>query len=574
MAKYPGLYQRDGVWQLRKLIPADLKHIFAKPIRVSLGTRDKREAIRAYHLKIAEAELAFERAREELRTRPHVEAALACGSIEELGRPALEGLVLQWWERRKPIRQPVGQEGQDVGDLLATLTEEANDMQRTEAEGRDLIGEITDRMLVDLGAAARPHRIGKIQSRVCFPAVNRETLAYQQIRLLVSQGLRFERLLARDHIKGENTAPRHPLFNPAESGTTATTRTVGDLITAFSEDRKRLRRAPTSGKKYALLFRAIEDLWTPELPISEITRARCVELVNFIESLPSNGVKKFPKLTLSRMAEVARADGIKLLSEGSVKTYVQNLCAMLRWGKRQGLPIVVDTEGLAPAGAPETERRAMLPDELATVFRCLALLRDDKPHQFWIPALAAYTGARAGELCQLRTEDVIDIEGIACLNLTRFDPAGRAVKDKKFKNRNSERIVPLHAELLAAGFAEFVATCDPAGRLFPALVPSTNGSYSHNFSKWFGRFMDGVGLSDPSLVFHSFRHGFRDACRDADIISETADALGGWASINQGQKYGNRGKVPNLHRALKKIGYGDFRLSNVLGGEKCSARAK
>lgn len=564
MAKYPGLTQRKGVWQVRKLVPADLKHIFKKPVRESLKTRDRREAVRAYHLKIAEAELAFERAREELRARPIVEEALACGSIENLGRPALEGLVLQWWQRRKEIREPVTSGTQDVKVALATLAAEINDRNRAEEQGHDHVGDAVDRMLVEFGSAAREHHVGKIRTRVQYPSVNKEALAYHQLRILVSQALGFEQMLAHDNVTGDRTTPRHPLFNPAGSSDPAMVRTVADLISAFSEDRKSLNRAPTSGKKYVILIRAIQETWTPNLPLVEITRARCVELVNFIESLPSNGVKKFPKLTLAHMAEVAGRDGHKLLSEGSVKSYVQGLCAMLRWGRRQGLPINVDTEGLAPSGLPETERRALSPNELLILFRKLAEIRPDEAHKFWVPAIAAYTGARAGEICQLRTEDVINVAGISCLNLTRFDPAGRAVRGKRFKNRNSERIVPVHDELLSAGFQKFIEACDPNGRLFPAIVPSGNGSYSHNFSKWFGRFMTRIGLPDPSLVFHSFRHGFRDACRDADIPGETADALGGWASINQGQKYGNRGKVPNLHRALKKIGYEEFRLTEVV----------
>ena len=237
MAKYPGLYLRNGVWQVRKLIPADLKHMFKRPLRDSLGTRDKRDAVRAYHLKVAEAELAFDRAREELRARPFVEAALACGSIEDLGRPALEGLVLQWWERRKEIREPRISSEHDDEPALAILAEEANNRRRAEDEGHDLVGDTVDRLLVDLGSAAHPHSVGKIKTHVQYPAVNKDTLAYQQLRVLVRQGLRFEEMLARDEATGDGNAPPHPLFNPAGGGDAATLRTVADLITAFSEDR-------------------------------------------------------------------------------------------------------------------------------------------------------------------------------------------------------------------------------------------------------------------------------------------------------------------------------------------------
>ncbi len=66
-------------------------------------------------------------------------------------------------------------------------------------------------------------------------------------------------------------------------------------------------------------------------------------------------------------------------------------------------------------------------------------------------------------------------------------------------------------------------------RLFPTLTKSATGYYSDNFSKWFGRFCDKCGVTDSRLAFHSFRHGFRDAARAADVPSEVARELGGWS---------------------------------------------
>ena len=60
--------------------------------------------------------------------------------------------------------------------------------------------------------------------------------------------------------------------------------------------------------------------------------------------------------------------------------------------------------------------------------------------------------------------------------------------------------------------------------------------------------MDKIGLTDPALVFHSFRHGFRDACRMAGLSEEVTNALGGWAATSVGQKYGDRGMLPLLDR--------------------------
>lgn len=565
MTSYPGLIQRGGVWQVRKRIPIDLRHIDPRDsIRVSLGTTDKREAIRLYYLKLAEITAGFEQMREALRARPFVEAALSTARIEDLGRTAIEGLVRDWWQGRAALRAPETLAGEDLGMALASRDAEELLQKRSVEEGRDLASEVADRLLVEAGHASRPHRVGKIKTSVSYPAVDRSKAAYERLRGLVRTGLEYEARLARDHLTGNSTTPKHAIFNPSGDQSKSGGKTVGNLICDYRAERNRLHGAESTDRKYGLLLGLLEECWGSELQTCEITRQRCVEIVAFIQRLPANGSKKFPELTFTQRAGAAEAGDHARLAPNTVRTYVRNLCALLRWGKNHAYGVDVNTDGLVPTGGAMVERRGMTHEELGILFKRLSPLRATEPHKFWVPALALYTGARAEELCQLRTDDVIEVGGIACLNLTRFDQSGRVVQDKRFKNKHSERIVPLHDELVRAGFHTFVDRCDPDGRLFPALQKGSKGNHSHNMSKWFGRFMDSIGFKDPALVFHSFRHGFRDACRDADIRDELSHALGGWAALNQGQRYGNRGAVPNLHRALKQIRFGDFRLPVAL----------
>jgi hypothetical protein len=65
----------------------------------------------------------------------------------------------------------------------------------------------------------------------------------------------------------------------------------------------------------------------------------------------------------------------------------------------------------------------------------------------WVPWLCAYTGARAGEITQLRGKDVKQQEGTWVIQIT---PEAGTVKTGK------PRTVPLHEHLLAQGFVEFV----------------------------------------------------------------------------------------------------------------------
>jgi integrase len=565
MAQYPGLVQRDGVWLVRKRIPVDLQHIDARgSIRISLGTRDKREAIRLYPLKLAEIQAGFDQLRVELREKPFVKTALMTGRIEGLGRAALEDIVRGWWEGRAPFRQPNPDDPEDVREALSDIERDLATLDAHDGEGGDDAARVADRLLVDAGVPSRSLRVGAIKTQVKHPVVDSGSMGYATLRSLVAEALRYEAMLARDHLVGKQTTPPHPIFNPDGSSAMAEgTFRVGDLVGAFRAEREKLHGTESTARKYGLLFRVIEECWGSQLPIRDVSRQRCVDLVAFLESLPSNGTKRFPELSLAQLIEANAEKNHKRLAPNTVASYVQNLSALLRWGKLHGYGVTVNTEGLKPKGGAEVERRGMTAAELDLIFKALSAHRHETPHKFWVPALAVYTGARAEELCQLRTEDVVEIDGVKCLNLTRFDARGRAVKEKRFKNRNSERIVPIHDELLASGFMEFVESAAHDQRLFPALMPSSKGNYSHNLSKWFGRFMDSVGLSDPALVFHSFRHGFRDACRMADLAEETAHALGGWATVNQGQRYGNRGAVPLLYRALKRVTYAPFSLRSA-----------
>ena len=120
----------------------------------------------------------------------------------------------------------------------------------------------------------------------------------------------------------------------------------------------------------------------------------------------------------------------------------------------------------------------------------------------------------------------VPVKDITCLNFSEFDAKGVRVEGKRLKTAASERMCPLHPELIEAGFADFVSTFGPEDRLFPDLPPGPSGNHSHGLSSWFGRFKKKAGFDTSALVFHSFRHGFRDACRDRR--HSRGDLKGAW----------------------------------------------
>src|SRR5215468_2695110 len=65
----------------------------------------------------------------------------------------------------------------------------------------------------------------------------------------------------------------------------------------------------------------------------------------------------------------------------------------------------------------------------------------------------------------------------------------------------SRRRVPVHPEVIRAGFLEYVNACPDGSRLFGDLQPGRHGKLGGPFLTWFARFMDERGLTDPRLTF-------------------------------------------------------------------------
>jgi hypothetical protein len=134
---------------------------------------------------------------------------------------------------------------------------------------------------------------------------------------------------------------------------------------------------------------------------------------------------------------------------------------------------------------------------------------------------------------------------------------------KRVKNKSSRRKLPLHPELLRCGILAYVDERRREGdaRLFPQLRPSVSGQVTGNWSKWWGRYTDGLGITDPRKVFHSFRHTFKRACRAARIEEELHDALTGHTSASVGRSYGSGVPLDVLAEAIAKVSYKGLDLS-------------
>ncbi|MBU1313958.1 MAG: phage integrase N-terminal SAM-like domain-containing protein [Alphaproteobacteria bacterium] len=205
---------------------------------------------------------------------------------------------------------------------------------------------------------------------------------------------------------------------------------------------------------------------------------------------------------------------------------------------------------------PVRERsKGFTDDEAAAILQCA--LRDpstlggmselNKLACRWVPWMCAYTGARAGEITQLRKEDFITEYGIECV---RISPEAGTVKTRKY------RLVPLHPHLIEMGLLEFVRTRPPG----PLFYRSSGRKTRPGYNPWdsvTGKVSDWVRkvakVRDPRVQpNHGWRHRFKTIARDVDIPQRYMDALQGHEDGSASADYGDN-TVNALYREIQKL---------------------
>ena len=151
----------------------------------------------------------------------------------------------------------------------------------------------------------------------------------------------------------------------------------------------------------------------------------------------------------------------------------------------------------------------------------------------WLPLIAYMTGMRLEEIGQLTKDDIRRQDDIWYFNLDHAPHKGQVLK-----NQSSRRQIPIHSRLIELGFLKLVGAS--TGRLFPELSSAGSRQLTASWSQWFGRYLRQViGIADPRKTFHSFRHTFKDLCREASISKDLHDRLTGHTSQDVGDGYGS-----------------------------------
>ncbi|CDF85750.1 hypothetical protein PKB_4425 [Pseudomonas knackmussii B13] len=314
---------------------------------------------------------------------------------------------------------------------------------------------------------------------------------------------------------------------------------------------------------------ALVEIVGPGVAIEQITRADVVRVRDALRLYPK-GRNKTPGLRQKPLAQIMTEGGYDPIHPRTLKRYFAMLKGTLDFAVDQGLLEQSPAQSVQyKAQAAGRSNRSYTREQLRLLLSGPVYTLEAPPrwrlhdYKFWLPLLGAYQGARLNELCQLRVGDVRQEAGIWYLSLNTEQA------EKRLKNSSSERDVPLHRQVLAAGFLEFVEQRrqavggDRQAMLFDGLPPVRNKLPGATASKWFlgngtnyGGYVQACGLGEQGRTFHGLRHSFIAQFRAQKLDMQIAKALVGHTDHSVTGHYGRGYPLEVLQEELDRLDHG------------------
>ena len=471
-----------------------------RDIRTSLRTRDPQEAKARQAVAVAYLEAFWRSVREGPKRLTHKETLALSGEVYRALAEALEddpGSAEGWLQAEVAnLRAEAGQFGRAALMILS-------DDERRARSIEERVGGFSDGMLARRGLVIDPESRRRLNEQVLA--------ALRQANLLLMKR-------ADGDYSPDPAAKRFPSFPESKQDTQSVS--LLSLFDGYAKERK--------------LPQSTRDQW----------RKHCETFVAFMGSDDAGQVMK---------ADVVRWKDALVAAGGAPKTINDSKLAALRvafkWGVNNVRVASNPSAGVAVLHRKRADERMLgfTDEEARTILQ--AAEKETRPVTRWLPLLCAASGARVGEMAQLRSEDVIVQDGIHALRITA--EAGSV------KTLGSERVIPLHSAVIEAGFLAFAEGrqgplfYDPKRRKADAKKPP-HKIVAKNVAAW----VQGLGLEvgrahrkDPS---HAWRHRFKTLARAARINDSVADAIVGHAPDSMAKAYGTV-TLATMKEAMERI---------------------
>jgi integrase len=298
---------------------------------------------------------------------------------------------------------------------------------------------------------------------------------------------------------------------------------VGKSLTALVEawwtEAQATGRKPSTYESYSSAMAKFVDFLGHE-DVSRVSREDVIRFKNF------------------RLGSINPRNGKRIAAKTVKDSDLAALKSIFGWAKDNDWRVDNPAEGVTL----DRSTRPILRDPGFTDEEAVAILRAARDYRRkaressktaaakrWVPWLCAYSGARVGEMAQLRKQDVRR-EGERWI--VTITPDAGTVKTNKVRE------IPLHPHLVEMGFPAFVQLA-PVGHLF--LTPPGDGDVRGSLQGVKNRLQAFVRkiVKDPNVApNHGWRHRFKTVGREAGISETTLAVIAGQRPPTVGERYG------------------------------------
>ncbi|WP_112076831.1 tyrosine-type recombinase/integrase [Herbaspirillum rubrisubalbicans] len=242
--------------------------------------------------------------------------------------------------------------------------------------------------------------------------------------------------------------------------------------------------------------------------------------------------------------------------------YASNITALLNiaeeedWLSRNFVVFKIDVSRDAE------ERDAWTDEELATIASAPQFSDDLTNVKTWsnvapvdgrtAMAILMHTGARIGEIAQLRCQDFCIKNNIRVIEITK--EAGN------LKTKQSARTVPLAQHLLdTPWFADWLAKLPPTGPAFPTLHGRQTVTPGDALGRWFRGLRESIGLPEGKLeASHKFRHWISSKLSAVGADTDQSNFITGHSTGGTKSKVYIHRDLQAMKDALDRLSYPDI----------------
>ena len=523
MAKHPRLLLRGTTYYHRAAVPKDIRETYGKSEEIaSLKTKDYRTAQKLVRIEAARVDALFQAHRDRLARLQEPPLEDLTDDQIALLSSALFASILQEDERERLK----GFRDDDDFDLYAYDIDAAEQMSREfYARGKipAFVSGNFDELVAIVGADWRLSA-----NSIAWPKLARAMLA--------------------EIIKAAEVKRRR------NSGDVIETPPIPSALASSGT-----MRGPIPGKSKVSL-KHLFKLWKTDHIAAERSMKTVADMEaridDFIKYVGHDNAEEMTGRELVAYCETLRHE--RGLSPKTISTsYLAAIRSVFRLGKRKfavsndpsvGVRYVVPKrKRTRPKGFTTLEATTILTCTLKPELLPPGMLELNKFAIRWVPWICAYTGARVGEIAQLRRQDFMEESGIRYIQIT---PEAGTVKTGEY------RYVPLHSHLLEMGLWEIVMA-RPKGHLF--FVPDDKERQrghrqSDNVSGTVRDFVREIALVTDERVWpnHGWRHRFKTVARDVDIEQRYMDVIQGHSDGSASADYGDNTMIA-LSREIEKL---------------------